>query len=118
MASVAGNTVTLWKGYLYTVIQYPYTLFGQGGVAGSGVVFGALKADPTVITTMVRVTDHATFLTTEAAYLALMKTRVTVVDQFGESFTNTLVLGVHCFESSDTLGTVMTAQWTFLLASS
>ncbi len=118
MSSIGGISVDLWKGYLYTGVQPTVTLFAQGGVPGSGVVFGAAKAEPKTIITMTRVVNHAGFLSAQAAYLALVTTAITVVDQFGESWADTLVMAVDSFESDDPLGTIITAKWTLLLASS
>ncbi len=118
MADIAGLSVTVWKGMMTAAFSYEYQLFDQAAVAGHGVVFGAYKAEPVVIETIVRVVGDGGYVAMAAAYVALRKTAVTVNDQFGHTWANTLVLNVQTFESSDAQSYITTARWLFLPASS
>ncbi len=117
MPSIGTNTVTVWKGILSNG-QYGYQLYEQGGVAGYGVVFGGMKAQPQQITTITRIgTNEADYIAAANAYRTALRTALSCTDQFNILWNSVVVLGVTVTPSYDPLGWIATANWTLLIQS-
>lgn len=97
--------------------SFAYRLFEQMGVAGYGVVFGALKTPAQMVPTLYRASSEADATNTLSGYRSLATTSVTINDPVGYSWTNSVILDVNGVVSFDPIGYVVRATWTVLLPS-
>lgn len=113
MASIASLDVTIFRGYMPRA-RRRFRIRPGNGVNGDGVVFGAYHVGPVSITTRIKVPESQASGQV-AAYTALQEQYITVVDQFGDPYENTLVCDVVC-ERPVVIGgeAEITAVWTFL----
>ena len=121
--SIGTFTFTAWKGFLAPA-QQEVAVFAQPGVDGFGVQFGAYRAPPQTIITTVTVADMNT---ANALVYQYRKTHrqyqpVTVVDQFGFTYPNTLILAVGPGEpplwvQQTNFGVRIVTRWELLIES-
>lgn len=111
MASIAGFTVTVWKGRLRRATVRTSTLEGEPGVRGVAVAIGEwTTAVDEIETQLDGGATYAAARTIAEAYRNLMAPAnnvVTVVDQFGETWPAVTVLSVVAEPSYN----LATGQW-------
>jgi hypothetical protein len=114
MSSIGGRTVDSFNGFMYPGAQRPRTeIFGKEGVDGDGMHTLAMRGDPVEIPT---VRDVASVALAEAeidAYYAMIGTTITVVDQFGATWTATKVEACVAIPTKVLTTYRVLATWTF-----
>jgi hypothetical protein len=114
MPSIGGFTVTVFDGALRQG-TYSYEVYsGGGGVVGSGVVFGGIKAPVSKVVTKVRESSLANAQTDEATVRAQMRTLVTVIDGINREWDSVAVCACETVIIQDALGWVLIALWDLL----
>ncbi len=115
--SIASYDFDMWRGII--AFGGPNTrLFEQGGIDGYGVVFGGLKTAPQRILTTARYANQGAAMSDATGERTLIGTSVTVVDQFGASWTNVIVMDAVVTLAEDGLGWMLNTTWSLLPVSS
>lgn len=123
MANQIGQfTFTVWEGSLQDPEQ-EVALFYQPAVDDPGVQYGAYPVRPQQIVTRITVANEASADSLILGYKNLRKAKqsVNVIDQFGKTWANTLVLacgsgaGANLWKQFTVLGWRVSTRWDLLI---
>ena len=114
MASIGGRSVTVFQGFMVRAVKSVDVIPGQPGVNGSAIALGGWKAPTTTIRTSTRFNTRALADAEGEVYRGLSGQPVTVVDQFGTTWTNVRVIAVNPIATEDVRGGVLRATWQLL----
>jgi hypothetical protein len=113
-ATIDGRTVDSFNGFMYQGAQRPRTeLFGKEGVDGDGMHTLAMRGATIEIPTARDVASVALAEAEIDAYYAMIGTVVTVVDQFGATWTDTKVEDCVAVPTKTLSAYRVLATWTF-----
>jgi hypothetical protein len=116
MSSIGQFTFDAWNGRIMPQ-EGQYEKFKRSGLAGYGVGFDADMVEDAFITTRV-IIPYGTEANLYAQYRALERSNVTVVDGFGTTWRNALILKVRGAQLdlpiSPPNSTMLTVQWLIL----
>lgn len=120
MPSIGEFAYTTQKGILVPAKQ-EYVLFKAMGVDGYGVYFDAYRAAGQIIGSILTVADQATAEGLVSAYRSLQASYlpITIVDQFGDQWPDSLILSVDRLEETwiqnTSLGFRVATKWEVLI---
>lgn len=116
MASIGPFAFTAWNGRIFPQVGQSEK-FARSGLAGYGIGFDADMTEPARITTRV-IVPTGSEINLYSQYRGLERTNVTVIDGYGTTWRNVLVVAVSqaqldlCIAPANS--TMLTAEWLLL----
>lgn len=116
MANIGSYSFTRWEGELAPAGRVSRMIPAPPGVDGHGAVFGGWRSQPATISTGAEVATDLAADSAEDGYRGMVGTSVAVIDGYGRSWSDVLVMDVRLTRAQTLTGTVyLSATWVLLV---